>query len=80
MLKLSPRLERLKNRLYQEDYWQENPWYFADVNILEQDGYKELAGEPIPIRKAYAIQYVLKIFRSRSMMMSSSSATLIRIL
>lgn len=58
MLKLSPRLERLKNRLYHKDYWQENPWYFADVNILEQNGYEHLSSEPIPIRKAYALQYV----------------------
>ncbi len=60
MVELSDRLKRLNTRLKTIDYNKALPWHFEDVNILDVPEYNWLKGEPIVIRKAYAIRYVAK--------------------
>lgn len=55
---LSMRLKRLAKRLHEKDFRQANDWCFEGVNLLELKEYDFLRHEPIPIRKAYSLQYV----------------------
>ena len=55
---LPNRLQRLSQRLYEKDFNQVNPWHFENVNILNLEGNEYLREQPIPVRKAYSLQYV----------------------
>lgn len=55
-MKLTPRLEKLKDRLFNVEFHDPGVWHFKDVNIL--DGNEELAKEPLVVRKAKAQEYM----------------------
>lgn len=60
MPQLSDRLQRLKKRLHEKEFKTVDDWWFADINILDLPEYAELRNAPIPVRKAYSLQYVAK--------------------
>jgi len=55
-MKLTKRMERLRQRLFDIEFNDAGTYYFEDTDLLEI--YPELKGEPLVIRKAYAQLYV----------------------
>ena len=53
---LTPRLKRIKARLFEVEFHDPGTWHFKDVNIL--DGNERLAQEPMVVRKALAHAYI----------------------
>jgi pyruvate-formate lyase len=53
---LTPRLKRIKSRLFEVEFHDSGTWHFKDVNIL--DGNERLAQEPMVVRKALAHAYI----------------------
>lgn len=58
MIKLTKKLKKLEDRLFNVEYYDPGKWYFADTNILEIEGNEFLRDEPMVVRKAYAHQYI----------------------
>jgi len=56
MMALTPRLARIKERLFEVEFHDPGVWHFGDANIL--DGSPELAREPMVVRKAMAQAYM----------------------
>ncbi|MBN2323584.1 MAG: pyruvate-formate lyase [Spirochaetes bacterium] len=54
-MKLTPRLEKIKKRLFTEDFKDRGTWYFDGVTILTDD---EIKKEPLVVRKALALEYI----------------------
>jgi pyruvate-formate lyase len=54
-MKLTPRLQKIKKRLFTEDFKDKGTWYFKGVTILTS---KEIKEEPLVVRKALALQYI----------------------
>lgn len=52
MLPLTPRLEKLKDRLFNIEYHDPGVWYFQDMNILAIKGNEFMMDEPVVVRKA----------------------------
>lgn len=60
MLPLTPRLEKLKDRLFNIEYHDPGVWYFQDMNILAIKGNEFMMDEPVVVRKAYAHQHICR--------------------
>lgn len=58
MLKLTKRLQKLQDRLFNVEYEDPGTWHFQGVNILDIPGNEHLKSEPMVVRKAYAHQYI----------------------
>ena len=54
---MEARLERIKQRLFQE-YYQKKPWWGDDLSIFDDD--PSLASRPLVVRKALAVQKVCR--------------------
>jgi pyruvate-formate lyase len=54
---MTKRLERIKDRLFNEEFVTKKTWHFEDETILLDEAVK---GEPLVVRKALAMQYVAK--------------------
>jgi len=57
-MKLTKRMKKLKDRLFEVEYNDPGTWHFKEVNILEE--HPELTEEPLVVRKAYAQYYIGK--------------------
>lgn len=55
-MELTRRQQKLKDRLFNVEYYDTGIWHFKDVNIL--DGHEELAKEPLVVRKGMAQYYM----------------------
>lgn len=51
------RIERLKKRLFDVDYYTKYDWWGDDVSILTSD---EIRAEPLVVRKSLAVEYVMR--------------------
>lgn len=60
MLQLTPRLEKLKDRLFNVEYHNPGVWHFQNVNILDITGNEFMKDEPLVVRKAYAQQHICR--------------------
>ena len=60
MIKLTEKMKKLEDRLFNVEYLDPGKWYFADVNILDIEGNDFLRKEPMVVRKAYAHQYICR--------------------
>lgn len=58
MLKLTARLKKLQERLFNEEYEDPGIWHFQGINILDLEGNEWMQDEPVVVRKAYAHQYI----------------------
>lgn len=56
-MQLSPRLKRIKDRLFEEEFRTLKPWHFKGESILMDD---ELIKESLVVRKAKAYEYIAK--------------------
>jgi len=56
-MELTPRLKRIKDRLFDEEFRTVKPWHFKGESILTDE---EIIKEPLVIRKAKAYEYVAK--------------------
>lgn len=57
-MKLTKRMKKLKNRLFEAEYNDPGAWHFKGVNILDE--HPELTEEPLVVRKAHAQYYIGK--------------------
>ncbi|MFR1716784.1 MAG: pyruvate formate lyase family protein, partial [Butyricicoccus sp.] len=51
------RIERIKSRLFQKDYYTKIEWWGENETILTSD---EIRAEPLVVRKALAIEHLLR--------------------
>lgn len=51
---LSPRLKRIKRRMFEEEFVDPGTWYFKDVNIVTDEN----RNEPLVVRKGMASRYI----------------------
>ncbi|MCI8485430.1 MAG: pyruvate-formate lyase [Lachnospiraceae bacterium] len=51
---LTDRLQRLKNRLFEIDYYEKKEWHFKGVSIVTDEN----RSEPLIVRKALAVKYM----------------------
>ncbi|MCL2865755.1 MAG: pyruvate-formate lyase [Lachnospiraceae bacterium] len=60
MLKLTKRLKKMQERLFQVEYEDAGTWHFQGVNILDIPENAFMKQEAVVVRKAYAHQHICK--------------------
>ncbi|MGA2479496.1 MAG: pyruvate formate lyase family protein, partial [Spirochaetia bacterium] len=60
-MKLTPRLRKLQDRLFNVEYHDPGVWHFTKTNILTD----ELRGEPLVVRKAKATEHMCRFLPAR---------------
>lgn len=51
---LSERLQKIKDRVFDVEFHEPNTWYFADVNILNEEN----KNEPLVVRKGLSSKFL----------------------
>ncbi len=55
-MKMSTRMKKLKDRLFNVEFQQPKTWHFKDTHIF--DTWPEIKDEPMVVRKGYAQKYI----------------------
>ncbi|OOB76877.1 MAG: pyruvate-formate lyase [Epulopiscium sp. Nuni2H_MBin003] len=58
MLELTPRLNKIKKRLFDVEFQDPGVWHFADTNILDKPENAWMINEPMVVRKAYSHMHI----------------------